>query len=190
MKFLVTLFALVAVTSAFAEGVQGVTERVTCSDIQDMINELSAVEDPDADILAELEKQKVEYRRKCSRSAAKRKSAAVKNVVIAANSVPEEIVVKEVVVEEPVSDEVQVVYADENLANPIIVTEEAVVEEYVDEEALLAQELAYLEAGLCVDGTEPNKFGCCEGEIFKDLGNSVFACCPKSGDGECFLPIE
>ncbi len=48
--------------------------------------------------------------------------------------------------------------------------------------------IAFLDAGLCLDGTKPNKFGCCAGERFKDLGNSVFACCPEAG-GDCFPPI-
>lgn len=43
--------------------------------------------------------------------------------------------------------------------------------------------------GLCADGTKPNKFGCCGDEIFTDLGNLEFACCPKSG-GDCFPPIK
>lgn len=46
-----------------------------------------------------------------------------------------------------------------------------------------------LEQGLCTDGTKPNKFGCCGDEIFKNLGNTVFACCPRDG-GDCFPPIK
>lgn len=45
-----------------------------------------------------------------------------------------------------------------------------------------------LAAGLCADGTEPNKFGCCTDETFRDMGNAVFACCPKQG-GDCFPPM-
>ena len=48
---------------------------------------------------------------------------------------------------------------------------------------------ANLAAGLCGDGTKPNRYGCCTDEIFKDLGNSVYACCPKTG-GDCFPPIK
>lgn len=46
-----------------------------------------------------------------------------------------------------------------------------------------------IESGLCADGSQPNKFGCCGDEVFKDMGNTVFACCPKSG-GDCFPPIK
>ncbi|MBO4626159.1 MAG: hypothetical protein J5679_02700 [Alphaproteobacteria bacterium] len=48
---------------------------------------------------------------------------------------------------------------------------------------------ANIAAGLCGDGTKPNRFGCCTGETFKDLGNSQYACCPKTGD-LCFPPLK
>lgn len=48
---------------------------------------------------------------------------------------------------------------------------------------------ANLAAGLCGDGTKPNRYGCCTDEVFKDMGNAVFACCPKTG-GDCFPPIK
>lgn len=48
---------------------------------------------------------------------------------------------------------------------------------------------ANLAAGLCGDGTKPNRFGCCAGETFTDLGNSVFACCPNKLSGDCFPPV-
>lgn len=43
--------------------------------------------------------------------------------------------------------------------------------------------------GLCPDESKPNKFGCCAGEKFKDLGNLQFACCNEKTD-ECLAPIE
>ena len=188
MKILIALMGLIAATGAFADSASGVAERVTCADIQAVINELSAVEEPDEETLAELDKQKMEYRRKCLRSAAKRKSSAVKNTVVAPTEMIE-------VDTEPKEQVEEVVAEVAEVTEPEVVETESVVAAEVevapvDEEALLAQELANLDAGLCADGTKPNKFGCCEGEIFKDLGNSVFACCPKSGDGECFPPIK
>lgn len=55
-------------------------------------------------------------------------------------------------------------------------------------DAEIAAEIdANIAAGLCGDGTKPNKFGCCADELFKDLGGT-FACCPKSG-GDCLPPI-
>ncbi len=63
------------------------------------------------------------------------------------------------------------------------------VVEPAEPELTLEQELANLDAGLCADGSKPNKFGCCGDEIFKDLGNTVFGCCPKDG-GDCFPPMK
>ncbi|MCQ2598809.1 MAG: hypothetical protein MJ187_00295 [Alphaproteobacteria bacterium] len=47
-----------------------------------------------------------------------------------------------------------------------------------------AKTAANLAAGLCEDGVKPNKFGCCDGEKFKDLGNGQFGCCKTESDGE------
>lgn len=44
--------------------------------------------------------------------------------------------------------------------------------------------------GPCPDGAAPNSFGCCAGERFTNMGNLVFACCPKSGEGECYSPLK
>ena len=44
--------------------------------------------------------------------------------------------------------------------------------------------------GPCPDGAAPNSFGCCAGERFTNMGNLMFACCPKSGDGECYSPLK
>lgn len=64
---------------------------------------------------------------------------------------------------------------------------EPVVPEKSEEE--IAAERAELRAsGVCPDNGKPNRFGCCEGEKFSDLGNLVFACCPETGD--CFEPIK
>lgn len=57
------------------------------------------------------------------------------------------------------------------------------------DEEKYARIAANLDAGLCPDGAKPNKFGCCGDEVFKDLGNLEFACCPKDG-GKCFPPVK
>jgi hypothetical protein len=187
MKILIALMGLIAATGAFADESARLAERLSCSDVQAKIVELSGVEDMDDATATELENLKIEYRSKCSRSAAKRKSSAVKNTVVPASVVKPDLddeteTTVETEIVEPVTEEQE-----------IVATEEVVVP-VVDEEALLEQELANLDAGLCTDGTEPNKFGCCAGEIFRDLGNSVFACCPKDAgkmvEVECFPPIK
>ncbi len=40
----------------------------------------------------------------------------------------------------------------------------------------------------CLDGSLPDANGCCAGEIFTDMGEMGFNCCPEAG-GDCFPPI-
>ncbi len=40
----------------------------------------------------------------------------------------------------------------------------------------------------CEDGTPPDEYGCCAGEVYTDMGDQGFNCCPSSG-GDCFPPI-
>ena len=40
----------------------------------------------------------------------------------------------------------------------------------------------------CEDGTPPDGTGCCTGEIYTDMGEQGFNCCPTGG-GDCFPPI-
>lgn len=41
----------------------------------------------------------------------------------------------------------------------------------------------------CLDGTDPDAYGCCTGETYTDMGEAGFNCCPDDG-GDCFPPIE
>lgn len=40
----------------------------------------------------------------------------------------------------------------------------------------------------CLDGNAPDANGCCAGEIYTDMGDQGFNCCPETG-GDCFPPI-
>ena len=40
----------------------------------------------------------------------------------------------------------------------------------------------------CLDGANPDANGCCAGEIYTDMGDQGFNCCPETG-GDCFPPI-
>ena len=40
----------------------------------------------------------------------------------------------------------------------------------------------------CTDGAAPDANGCCAGEIYTDMGEQGFNCCPETG-GDCFPPI-
>lgn len=53
----------------------------------------------------------------------------------------------------------------------------------------VADEVAPTEEVLtCLDGSMPDANGCCAGEIFTDMGEMGFNCCPEGG-GDCFPPI-
>lgn len=40
----------------------------------------------------------------------------------------------------------------------------------------------------CDGGALPDEYGCCPGEIYTDMGEQGFNCCPETGD-DCFPPI-
>lgn len=168
--FVVGAYAEEAVVADAAEVAQetAVVERETCADISAKIEELSAVVEPDEETVAQIVDLKAKHRSNCTRSAGSRRAVGRVN-----NSVAE--------VAEQVSD-TETVDVEQNV--------EASAEE-VSETVMLTPEQAKanLDAGLCADGTKPNRFGCCGDEIFKDLGNTVFACCPKDG-GDCFPPLK
>lgn len=46
-----------------------------------------------------------------------------------------------------------------------------------------------VETPVCDDGRAPDKYGCCTGEVYSDLGDGVTACCVVGGD-ECFPPLN
>lgn len=173
MKLLFGLMLTFVVSGAFADDGGAVVERVTCADMSANISELAAIEAPTEDEQAELMALRAEYRRKCVQSARGRRVSSGQLAVskaedIEAGAAEEEIQVEEEAValpDNPGADEVV----------PVISPE---------------QELANLEAGLCADGSAPNRFGCCGDEVFKDLGDTVFACCPKDGNGDCFPPLK
>ena len=181
MKKLFVILGIVGATSAFADDAPGVAERLSCADISARISEIGAIAEPAEEDAAELNKLKADYRRMCSKSARGRRTSADARVVIESAPVDEaqEEEIEQVVPEQPVQEEVAP--AEE-------VAEVAEVE--VDPMVALEAELANLDAGLCADGSAPNKFGCCGDEVFKDLGNTVFACCPKDGAGDCFPPLK
>lgn len=186
MKILVALLGAIITTGAFSEDVTAtatedtssdvvtavVAERTTCADIQAKIKELSDITDADDDALAELDKLKSEFRNKCSRSAGARRSSGRIDIPV------EEVVV------DTESDNSADVVAENTVSEPVVDVVDAPAPELTPEQ--VEENLA---AGLCADGTKPNKFGCCGDEVFKDMGNTVFACCPKSG-GDCFPPIQ
>ena len=176
MKLLFALMLSGVVSSAFADEVPAVVERLSCADISARISQIGAIAEPTEEQVAELTTLKADYRRMCTKSARGRRTSADSRVVV--ESAPVDVVDEDVVVadEQPVQEEVPPEKVEDVVA--------------VDPMVALEAELANLDAGLCADGSAPNKFGCCGDEVFKDLGDTVFACCPKDGAGDCFPPLK
>ncbi len=176
MKLFFTLMLVCFVSGAFADDTgQVVSERMSCADISARVSEIGKIDEPTEAETAELTKLKAEYRRICTKSARGRRTSGDARIVVESTATPEDVstVVEDVVQESPEVESV---------------VQQDVVE--IDPMIELEQELANLYAGLCADGSQPNKFGCCGDEVFKDLGNTVFACCPKEGVGDCFPPLK
>ena len=38
-------------------------------------------------------------------------------------------------------------------------------------------------------GQAPDQYGCCPGEVYTDMGDQGFNCCPSTG-GDCFPPFD
>lgn len=177
MKKLFIVFGFVCATSAIADEVPAVVERLSCADISASISQIGAIAEPTEEQVSELNTLKADYRRMCAKSARGRRTSADARVVV--ESAPVDVVDEDVVVadEQPVQEEVPPEKVEDVVA--------------VDPMVALEAELANLDAGLCADGSQPNKFGCCGDEVFKDLGNTVFACCPRDGgNGDCFPPLK
>ena len=176
MKLFFTLMLICFVSGAFADDTgQVVSDRMSCADISARVSDIGKIDEPTEAETAELTKLKAEYRRICTKSARGRRTSGDARIVVESTATPEEV---ETVVEDVVQE----------LPEVESVVQQEVVE--IDPMIELEQELANLDAGLCADGSQPNKFGCCGDEVFKDLGNTVFACCPKEGNGDCFPPLK
>ncbi len=174
-KICVILSLAVLVFPAYPDDAPSVAERTNCAEINAEILSLSSVENPDSEQLADIEKMQAIYRRDCIKRAGGRIASGRGNVV---RTMPEtdaadaEKTDLDDADSNAPTDAPSAMPADDN-SSPILSP---------------AQVIANLESGLCADGTAPNRFGCCAGEIFKDIGDLVFACCAENG--ECFPPMK
>ncbi|MBQ8473594.1 MAG: hypothetical protein IJ500_01900 [Alphaproteobacteria bacterium] len=207
------IFSLVAgfATAAIANEISAssVANRKTCDEIAAEIANLSAIVDPDEETIAELTQLKQQQRSSCQRRAGARGTAA-KNArrmpITTSESKPESTETTEPVDKTCDTPDENGCCPGEKYTDmgelgfnccpetggdcfPPIKNATPEPEPETEPELTDEQKNANLESGLCADGTKPNKFGCCADEIFKDMGNAVFACCPKSG-GDCFPPIK
>ncbi|MBR2286464.1 MAG: hypothetical protein IJ866_03340 [Alphaproteobacteria bacterium] len=194
---------------------QKLAERKTCAEIKTEIETLSAIVDPDDEIAAQLKQLQTMHRSNCVAKSAGRRTVmrnlplvkqAPVTTVATSDALSEYLANKKSNCEKLNSEIAKLAATDDatkadTLASmrgvydmdcvekqaPVAANDNAKNE--ISEEEWAAQYDANLAAGLCGDGTKPNKYGCCTDEIFKDLGNLKFACCPKTG-GDCFPPIN
>jgi len=170
--------------------IRAVGKRMTCDDIKQEINSLSARDDLDEEEAARLDKLKADQRSKCMQKGAGRRTIP-KRKVASSVTAPAEV---EEVVEIPSQVDVGAncdtpdangccpgeTYKDLGDAGFNCCTEN-------DEHCFPPMAVAS-EKQLCDNGAEPDKNGCCEGETYTDLGDQGFNCC--LGDGvTCFPPM-
>ena len=213
MKLPILIFGLVfAVMPAFAEETQKVVERKTCEQIKAEIAELSDVTNLTANQQEELNQLKLQQRTSCGfkgggRRTVSRPPVATTATTVKSDALTEYMDAKKANCEKlnaeieklvPNTDSVEVmqemqrVYdmdCTERQMPEMAPANDAPAMPNKTPEEIAAEFDANLAAGLCGDGTKPNRYGCCTDETFKDLGNSVFACCPKTG-GDCFRPLK
>lgn len=152
---------------------RAVVARMSCDDINRRVAELREDVKAYPELAADLEYMIGRQRTQCAARANRRPVHNYENV----NPV---VALEESEAVEDVSEE-QVVA--ESVPEPVIV--EKTPEELEAEAKLIEQNRA---KGLCDDGEKPNRYGCCAGEKFKEVSQMKFACCPKTGDGECVEP--
>ena len=187
-----------------------VVERTSCSDVKARMDELAASADLSEDDAALLADLRATYRRDCSARAGARATRT-----IAAKRLPTTSAISASSSVNAASDVSDAAPVAESCSNPdshgccpgedfvnmgdlglYCCTADAcfppmevqVAQPEKTAEEIAEEQNANLANGLCKDGTKPNKFGCCAGEKFKDMGNLVFACCPDDG-GDCYPPI-
>ena len=212
-KIQTVLFSFVFGVMPFIVNAAAVSDRIDCNTLQSKINELSAVSSPDEGQADELKKLQDQYRANCSKAASgRRTSTSVRTSTSSATATQAETpVVAETVVltaqgaldtyikgRQDLCSELQ---ADINTLTSAGSGDSEIkplqnqydkdctdIDKSQVEEVDAETAAANVAAGLCTDGSKPNRFGCCDGETFKDMGNLVFACCPDDG-GECYPPI-
>ena len=153
-----------------------VVDRPNCGEVKKQIDELKAI-----DTLTEEENTKLNslqdiYNAQCITQRTPKMRTAVRATSLV---VPEQPVVTESC--DSLQAEIEKLQAQYDKMCVVAIEEP-------ETEPLTPEQIQDLRAnGLCPDETKPNKFGCCDGETFKDVGNMEFKCCPNDG-GKC-LPL-
>lgn len=190
--------------------------RTDCDWLKEEVARLSKIEDPDEETQKELDELKLKQRRECAKRAGRRAVrtiASTRSPIAPTVQVSEEENEKELQTEDIPADK-SCDKPDENgccpgekytdmgelgfnccpedgntCYPPMEVPKPKPQEPELTEEEIAKKIEENINAGLCADGTKPNKFGCCGDEKFKDLGDTIFGCCSES-TGKCFPPIK
>lgn len=155
---------------------RAVAQRMTCDEINERVSELQQDVKAYPDMQADLEYMLSRQRAQCAPRANRRPVHNYNNV-------------NPVRVEEPVDPEMTEKTVEEEKPAPVVV-QKTPEELAAEKEALEKQRAENMAKGLCVDGTTPNRYGCCAGEKFKEISRMTFECCPIDGDWECHEPLK
>lgn len=196
-----------------AASAQKVTARKTCAEIKAEIETLSEIVNPDDETAAQLKQLQTMQRSNCvaksvGRRTVMRNIAAIKQaqntVVVNSDALSEYLANKKSNCDKLNSEIAKMAASDDASQADALASMRGVydmdcvektaqntapAEPELSVEEWAAQYDANLAAGLCGDGTKPNRYGCCTDETFRDMGDARFACCPKTG-GDCFPPIK
>ena len=151
---------------------RAVADRLSCDEINTRVAELRADVKSYPELKADLEYMLSRQRNQCAPRAARRPVHNYRNV----NPVTEIEIPEVSVSTEPLAVE----------KTP----EEIAAEEAATEVARQAQIEENRANGLCDDGAKPNQYGCCDGEVFKQVEHLNFACCEKGNENECREPLK
>jgi len=145
-----------------------VASRLSCDEINTRVAELQVDVKSYPELKTDLEYMLSRQRNQCAPRAARRPVHNYKNV-------------------NPVVDvEVPEVEISTEPSEPEKTPEEVAAQAAAAEAARQAQITENRAKGLCDDGEKPNQYGCCDGEVFKQVEHLNFACCPAEGD--CHQP--
>ncbi len=151
---------------------RAVADRLSCDEINTRVAELQADVKAYPELKADLEYMLSRQRNQCAPRAARRPVHNYRNV-------------------NPVT-EIEVPEVSVSTEPPVVekTPEEIAAEEAAAEVARQAQIKENRGKGLCDDGAKPNQYGCCDGEVFKQVEHLNFACCEKGNENECHEPLK
>ncbi|MCQ2581503.1 MAG: hypothetical protein MJ170_00790 [Alphaproteobacteria bacterium] len=179
-KILFAVFLLLPCVCMAEEVTPAVVNRPNCGEVKKQIDELKAVDTLTDEESTKLKSLQDTYNTQCvTQRTSKIRTAAVRTASSVVTEQP--VATEEIPTCDSLQAEIEKLQAQYDKMCVVAIAEP-------ESEPLTPEQIQDLRAnGLCPDESKPNKFGCCDGERFKDVGNMEFKCCPNDG-GEC-LPL-